>query len=348
MKNNSLLYGCLALTVTFFIVFFIFYGDSTNSTSYIKLELPNQKISQDNEKNDFTNTKNNVSTSLEPPKNQFKDDSIESKIERENELNRLAAKEIAIYSDEKLFDILTKRGAKIDAEMAARMKSESMTAKDREVVNILIAELFSEEENFKIELKQYNGFNELKEAADRRSEKTGLFYGEDLLSEPMIYKNATFHDIKNLLDSGADLPENAIEFMIYAGNIDVAVELKNAGYNLNTNYVDKLRSMNAIETQASKYAANPYATSAEEQINTFKKLLDLGVDLKVNDGTRDALDIVLGAVNHQYSDQAEKLLIVAKNFHELGIPLEKSHFQLLEEIKSKHPDLHKKYAPYFQ
>lgn len=276
------------------------------------------------------------------------DKSIKGKAAKELELNKIAAAGLEVFSDKKSYEILMQKGAKIDPLMAERMQTEKMTAEDREIVNILISELFSEEQNFKVELKQYNGFDELKNAFDKRSKVTGLFYGTDLLKEPMAYKGAKFEDVKKLLDSGASLPDNAIDHMIFAGNIDLAVELKKSGYNVGVNYNDKFRSMNPIEMQAESFAINPYTASLEEQTSTIKQLLDLGASLKVDDGTRDALDIVLGGVNNQNPDQAKVLLGLAKNLHELGIPLEQSHFQLLDEINHKYPDLYNLYARDFR
>jgi hypothetical protein len=274
--------------------------------------------------------------------------SIEAKAAREKELNKAAAESLEIFSDKKSYDMLMKKGAQIDADMARRMQTETMTASDREIVNILISELFSEEENFKVELKQYNSFNDLKNAFDKRSKVTGLFYGTDLLNEPMAYKDVKLEDIKKLLNSGASLPDNVLDHMIFTGNVDLAMELKSAGYNINANYIDEFRSMNAVEMQVESYATNPYAATAEEQVNTVKKLIDLGVSLKVDDGTRDALDIVLAGVNNQNADQANTLLSLAKNLHDLGIPVEQSHYQLLEQIKNKYPDLYSQYAQSFQ
>ncbi len=274
--------------------------------------------------------------------------SIEAKYAKEMELNGAAAQDLKLFSDKKLYEMLVKRGAKIDADMAERMLNNEMTAHDWEMANIYVAELFSEEENFKIEVKQYTGFTELKNVFDKRSKNTGLFYGTDLLSEPMAYKDANIKDVAKLLNSGASLPDNLMEHLVFADNIQLAVELKSAGYNANINYVDKLRSMNAIEMLANNYAINPYVAPLEKQISNMQKLLDLGVTLKINDGTRDALDIVLGGVTNQYPDQADALMGLAKNLHYLGIPLEQSHYQILEEIKNKYPDLYNQYSKDFQ
>jgi hypothetical protein len=274
--------------------------------------------------------------------------SLEAKAAKELTLNRLAAADLTLMSDNLVYEFLIKKGAKIDSDMAKRMQAEAMTSQDREMVNIYFAQLFSEEENFKVEVEQYNNFDDMNDAFDKRTKASGVYYGNDLLKQPMAYRGIKFDDVKQLLDSGAVLPDDVMQHMIYSNNVDLAIALKNAGYNINVNYIDKYQSMNTIELQAERFVINPDLASAEEQINTIKKLVDIGVSVKVDDGTRDALDIVLGGVSNQGIDQAKILLSLAKSLHELGIPLEQSHFQLLANIRNKFPDLYSQYAQDFQ
>lgn len=269
---------------------------------------------------------------------------LEAKYVKEHEFNVVEASGRKLLSGKLIYEMLIQRGVKIDESIKDRLKSESMTLEDIEMIDSDAAQFFTEEENFKMELKQYKNFGELKNVFEKRSHTTGVFYGTEMLNEPMAYRNMKFEDVKSLLDSGAVLPENVMEYLVYADNTDLVVDLKNAGYNIKTDYMEKLQSANAIELLVDGYAINPYTASANDQISKIKNLVNVGAPLKVDDGTRDALDRVLEGVVNQNSEQAQKLLELAKNLHELGLPLEQSHFQLLEKISHKYPDLYNLYA----
>lgn len=218
-----------------------------------------------------------------------------------------------------------------------------MTADDWNVVSIYAAQLLSEEANFLIELSQYRNFSELKKAFDQRSRISGQFYGNELLSQPMAYREITVEDIVDILESGASLPSSAIKYIIHENNIDIAVQLKNAGYGVDVTYMDEYRSMTAVEIMAEKIAINPSFSYVDEHIDSFEKLLSLGFPVKIEDGTRDALDYVLAAAYGREFDEAKKLLLLANYLNEKGIYLEESHIELVERIRLKHPLLYEEY-----
>lgn len=270
---------------------------------------------------------------------------LEDKKLKEIELSKSLKEE---FSQIDLYNALIQNNAEIDPDMALRMKNNVMTAADWDKIDIYAADLLSTEENFKIELSQYKNFEEIKNAFSKREKETGYFYGTDILNEPNTYKGASFEDIKKLIDSGATLPEDALNKILYAGNLDLAVALKEAGYNINSSYIDKSNSMTAIEVQIENYAINPFETSVDEQLKNIKKLVEIGVPLKVFDSTRDPLDIALeGAYNHS-GKEADALMRLAKNINSLGIPLEFSGYEILEKIRIKNPELYSQYIEYLR
>lgn len=270
---------------------------------------------------------------------------VESKKEREAEIAKEGEKGI---TQQELYDALIRKGADIEVDMALRMQSGSMTVSDWEKIDIYAAELLSEDDNFKIELLEYHNFYELNEVFEARMKKTGVFYGTEMLREGNAYKGADFESIKRLIDAGAILPEDFIAKVTCADNLDLAMRLNAAGVSINSGFVDKATSMNAIESQVEAFAINPYGSSAEQKIDKVQKLIDLGVPLKLNDGTRDALDLALQGASEHDEIEANKLMILAKSLHDQGILLEPSHYQLLDKLKYKHPILYDHYAGYFK
>lgn len=268
--------------------------------------------------------------------------------DKESREIKIAMSTSEVISQLELYEALIRNKAEIDPDMELRMKNNAMTAADWEQIDIYAASLLSTEENFKIELSQYKDFAQLKNAFESRANETGYFYGTDLLSQPNAYIGATFEDVKKIIDSGARLPDDFLKKAVYANNLDLAIKLEAAGYNFNKSFIDTNKSMNAIESQVESYAINPFGSSPEEKINNIKKLIDIGVPLKIKDGTRDALDLALqGAYLHDGAE-ADSLMFLAKNLHSLGIELEDSSYELLEKIKNKNPELYDQYIKSFQ
>lgn len=268
--------------------------------------------------------------------------------EKELKEAELVASKTEVITQIALYESLIRRGAEVDPDMALRMKNNAMTAADWDTIDIYAASLLSAEENFKIELSQYKNFEQLKKAFEKRAGETGLFYGTELLNESNTYKGITFDEVKSLIDSGASLPEDFLSKAAYANNLDLAVKLKAAGYNFNSDFIDSYKWRNAIEAQVESYAINPFGSSAGEQLNNIRKLIDLGVPLKVSDGTRDPLDFALQGVFNHDGAEAESLMLLAKNIHTLGIGLEDSSYELLEKIKNKNPLLYEQYIESFK
>ncbi len=283
-------------------------------------------------------------SSLKIPPSAF---SFYEKQSREAELNKLANEKQEKILPRELYDALIRRGAVVDKDMALRMQTNSMTASDWSKIDIYAAELLSEEDNFHIELWKYKNFDEISSAFEQRKIKTGVFYGTDLLNEPNAYRGAKFGKIKEIIDSGAMLPEDFIKKAVNAGNIDLAIQLKAAGYNVNADFIDKHKLMNAIELQVENYALNPYGFTYEDGLNDIQKLIDLGVPLKVGDGTRDALDLALYGAYNQEGEEAVKLIMLAKKLHDLGLPIEPSHEELIAQIKNNRPYLSDQFADFY-
>lgn len=271
--------------------------------------------------------------------------SLEEKIAIEKRLNQQALEKnpLTPMSGKVIYEKLLGFGVDLDPAFSERLLSDSMTADDWNVVSIYAAQLLSEEANFLIELSQYRNFSELKKAFDQRSRISGQFYGNELLSQPMAYREITVEDIVDILESGASLPSSAIKYIIHANNIDIAVQLKNAGYGVDVTYMDEYRSMTAVEIMAERVAINPSFSSVDEHIDNFEKLLSLGFPVKIEDGSRDALDYVLAAVYGREFDEAKNLLLMANYLNEKGIYLEKSHMELVERIRLKYPHLYEEY-----
>jgi hypothetical protein len=93
-----------------------------------------------------------------------------------------------------------------------------------------------------------------------------------------------------------------------------------------------------IETLVELYSIVPY--DSQKLVDDVKKLIDIGVPLKVNDGTRDALDIVLNGILVHDEKTSEQLMNVAIELNNLGVVAEASHQELLERLKQKYPDIY--------
>lgn len=267
--------------------------------------------------------------------------SIDAKKSKEIELSALG---VQVFSQKDLYDALIRNHANVDADMAIRMKNNNMTDYDWGMIEVFAAALLPANENFKIELTQYKNFEEIKRAFKRREQETGYFDGAGLLGEPNAYVGASFDEIKEIVDSGVRLPDDALVNMVYADNINLAEELIASGYSIRTDYLNKSKAMSAVEVLAEQYAINPYGKSAAQQFEKTRKLLALGVPMNINDGTRGVLDIVLeGAYNYD-GDIAEGLMQFAKDLNSSGAQLDDSGYEVLNKIKAKSPVLYDRYA----
>jgi len=241
------------------------------------------------------------------------------------------------------------KDVEIDADIAQRASKGEMTNKDLEWLQTLIAANLTDEENFKVDVTKYHSFNDVKNAYIARSKTTGLFYGNDILNTPGVYKDASANDIIEILKEGASLPEDVMLHIIINNNSSLAVQLKEHGYDLNVNYHDKLSTMGLLEIQTKAFTWHPTGTPIEKQLEAIDNLIKLGVPVKENDGTRDALDRALGAaVATEVPEAAKNLMILSKKLNEAGIGLEKSHKEILETLKEKYPDLYTEFGTTFR
>lgn len=342
LQKSHYTFFSIALLVVFSIVFYFSFFADFNSNKNIQKIKDIIPLAWKGEANQASNIV------LTPEEKKYAEFSFSEKLNRELALNAIAAKDTILMSGENILNALIKKGASVPPDMAERMKRDAMTSEDMQTIDIYFTQILSEEDNFYIELAQYHNFKEFKRAFDARSKTTGLFYGNDLLKEPRAYRDATLSDIRGLLESGASLPDDALKHIVNAGHLDLAIGLREAGFNMNIDYVDAFTSKNTIEIQVENIVINPYAGSVEDHTKTVKKLIDLGVPLSFKEGTRDALDIALyGAYNHE-PDEAEKLLNLAIELNKAGLNLEKSHIELLEMIKTKYPTLHSQYYGNFK
>lgn len=250
----------------------------------------------------------------------------EEKLGMEKKLNVLAVEKYDLkeMSGAALYHALLEKGAVLDDDIKQRILNEKFTEKDWEYILSYMAQLSTEEENFKIEMASSSNFSELKKRVEARAEKTGLFYGDMMLGQSGMYKDAAVADVLALLREGAILPDNAMEYMVNQDNIDLAVALNKEGININTDYIDEFRSMNLFEMHADKLAINPFSASIDHKLQELDKLSSLGVPIKLNDGTRDALDIVLFAAVKHDKAEAAKLLQYALKVNQMGIPVEQA------------------------
>lgn len=266
---------------------------------------------------------------------------ISSKINNENIIAERKSKEAKGLNELSLYKKLMEKDINIDEDIANRMLNGTMTDKDYEWLQIVIAENMSEEENFTVEVSSLMTFSDIKNAYDKRSTVTGLFYGDAILENPNAYREASKDEILNILNQGASLPKDALLHMITADNLELAEQLIQEGYQPDVHYVDEYTKMSLLEAQSEIITWNPLKAPIEKQVESFQKLIDLGVPISNEDGTRDALDRILGAT-YATNDNAgaERLMTLAVKLNQMGLPLSVSHEQLLEKIKVKYPNIY--------
>lgn len=257
---------------------------------------------------------------------------LSKKLAKELELNRRAAEQSVMFSSRNVYEKLLQRGARVDKDLADRMMAGSVTVDDWRVIGILISETLTAEEGFKIELSQYSSFQELKRVCDERQRLTGSFCGDDLLQQEAAYKDATADDILEVLKAGAALPENAALLMMRANKLGLISDLQREGYAINVNYVDPYRGQNLLEAYIESYSIYDDGKAIE----TIDQLLQLGVPLSVDDGTRDPLDYVLANITPENSVSR---FSVAKKLINSGASFGESHNELLLHLKETHPEL---------
>lgn len=262
---------------------------------------------------------------------------LSSKLIKEAYLNKMASANNEVLSPKGMYEELVRRGVKVDEELAVRMKNNVATPDDWREVSILISAIMSEEESFKVELSQYNNFNDLKRVCEERSKSTGIYYGNELLKHENAYVGASVNDIAEILNNGASLPEDAVLLMARSNNLTLALDLQKKGYAVDVSYIDKYKNQNILEAYVENYSIYDDGKALE----TIDHLLQLGVALKVDDGTRDPLDYVLTNIT---PDNAESRFSVAKKLLDAGLTLEDSHNELLNELKISNPEIYKKFV----
>lgn len=271
------------------------------------------------------------------------------KIHLENYLAAEAETKLTRLNEKEIIKQLKNKGIYIDERLARRADQEEMTSKDLEWLQTVIAANLSEEENFKVDVTKYNSFKDIKNSYIERSKATGLFYGNDILNTPGIYRDADINDISAILEEGATFPDDVMLHMIAHNNTDLALKIKEQGYNLNVNYYDQLTTMGLMEIQIQKIVWDPMEMPIERQFNTIDSLIRLGVPVKERDGTRDALDRSIGAAAITEDPIAARyLMLISKKLNDSGITLESSHMELLEKLKAIHPDLYEEFIHLFK
>lgn len=263
-----------------------------------------------------------------------------AKLAKELELSQDVLKHSVVLTPKLIYDQLKRRGANISKNLADKMISGLMTPDDWSEAYSLMESVLSEEESFKAGLAQYSNFEDFKRLCDERSKITGLYYGNVLLEQSNIYANATIDDLKQVLNDGAQFPKNVMAFFVQSKNISLALALREAGYVFNVNYIDEETNRNSLEAYIASYAQFDDGNA----LDAIDKLLAIGVPIKSANGTRDALDYTLENIT---PDNVVSRMAVARKLLDSGMPLEQSHIELLNEFKSKYPDLYGKYATNF-
>lgn len=261
---------------------------------------------------------------------------LAEKMAKELELNKYAMNQEALISAKTIYEKLIERGAVIDRELEGRMMKDGVTADDWREITILISDFLSVDESFNVELSQYSNFQELKRAFDERRKSTGRYYGNELLAQESAYKDATVADILGVLNTGAVLPEDAALLMMRSNNLALISDLQKAGHAVDVNYMDKYQSQNLLEAYVASYSIYDDGRAIE----TIDQILQLGVPVIVNDGTRDPLDYVLANVT---PSNAASRFSVAKKLMSSGLVLGASHNELLDQLKINNPDLYKEF-----
>lgn len=279
-----------------------------------------------------SNKEADLSSNVESAKVTESNTAFSKKLAKELELNERAAAQGVIFSSRNVYEKLMQRGARIDKDLADRMMADTVTVEDWRVIGILISETLTAEESFKVELSQYSSFQELKRVCDDRQRLTGSFCGDELLQQEVTYKDATANDILDVLKAGAVLPENAALLMMRANKLGMISDLQREGYAINVNYVDPYRGQNLLEAYIESYSIYDDGKAIE----TIDQLLQLGVPLSVNDGTRDPLDYVLANITPENSASR---FSVAKKLINSGASFGASHSELLLHLKETHPEL---------
>lgn len=267
---------------------------------------------------------------------------FKEKVEMESFLNSEAAKRIAVYSHEKRYSLLLGKKFDLPEDLLLRVKKGEATYEDEKLIQLLLAASATDEENFWLEMKDQKSFHDLKKIVDMRYKNTGTFYGNELLKEGVTYRDASVDEIVSILDDGAQLPENALFQMVAMKNVDLAVDLHKKGIALNADYVDPLSTQSSIEYLIELYSISPY--ESVKLIDDVKKLIEIGVPLNMKDGTRDVLDIMLERAVIHDENMSEQILNSAVELNNVGIFLENSHLELLDNLRYTHPNLYEKYV----
>jgi hypothetical protein len=229
------------------------------------------------------------------------------------------------------------------------MLANTLAKDDWDILSALMERALSQEENFKASLGEHITFESLKNAFHTRTKTTGYYYGNDLLEEPVSYRNTTFEDIKGILDTGAQLPENLMEHIVNEGNFELAVTLQKNGYNFNVNYVNGYTTQNSLELLISNITEHPYLYANYDEKASIDTLLALGVSTINTDGTRDALDY---ALQNMTPDNYSKKISIAEKLIQSGFRVEESHLYFLREFNKNYPDsfekVREKFAHYVE
>jgi len=264
--------------------------------------------------------------------------SIDDKIDNEELMGRKKVlsdndgKEV-IFSDAFLLDRLLAAGVDVPEDLAERMKTGRLTKEDENDISILVFSIRTEEEAM---FDNATDFSDLRMEAKKMEEATGEFYGSRMLEHSLAYKNATYDDLAEIFEEGGELPDNALTLMVYQDNLELAKELKEVGYSIGENHVNPYNGMTAIEEYANGLAIFPGGDGLDGSVRRLSDLIALGVPRQLDDGTRDAIDILLQGAVHQSREDAEILLRSSQFLLKNGFDITRSHIELMEKVRVAH------------
>ena len=253
------------------------------------------------------------------------------------EYSRSLYGEVITLSDALLLKRLLDAGVEVPEDLAHKMKLGVLTKQEQDEISILVFSSRSEEEAF---LDDAKDSKQIIAAAKERQKETGKYYGNKVLEHPIAYRNAKFGEIAEVLNEGAVLPDDALTMMVMQKNLELAKELTNNGYELDVDYVNPRNGMTAIESFLDTFVIFPDGDGAQSAINTVNTLLELGVPSQIDNGTRDALDILLaGALNQESRDGAIIIAQVGEILLQRDFKLTRSHKELLAQNEEKYGDI---------
>lgn len=185
-----------------------------------------------------------------------------------------------------------------------------------------LSELYgTEEADFLTSLTVMTDWDEIKQQVTLRRDVTGQNYDDLLLTVGLAHGKITTEEIESIAVTGRELPNNTIHQLARHGRIDSIADLADRGLLVDLNYQDPVTGTNAIGVLVQNIGYFPSEYEPKEAADALRKLIELGIETKPQNGTLDPLDYALMANR----SNAHLKLVLTEVLLEQGLPIEESH-----------------------